>query len=165
MRPKARTTSLLGTTALVLFFSVITTRDAAELAFLTAYLFLFMVSLEIANIWSANNRERRHLLNIEDYSVQRGLRPLGLGIGAVLALAAVLSFLFPPPVRAGTALELARVFRNQVLVVAPVEEFAFRWVFPRWFDLTGSRRSRAAAGVVSQLGFAAAHPIVWENWG
>lgn len=164
MRPKARTTSLLGTTALILFFATITTRDAAELAFLTAYLFLFVVTIVIAEIWSKNNPGQRHLLNIEDFSVQRGLRTLGTGIGATLGLFALLFLLVPPRWTAEDPWTVARVLRDQVLIVAIVEEFAFRWVFPRWFDLTGTRRSVIAAGVVSQLAFAASHPVVWVAW-
>jgi len=163
-KPRARTTSLLGPLILLIVFRLLSSRESPEQAFLFAYTMLFLGSIAYAEIWSRNNPRQKHLLNIEDFTIQQGLRSLVFGIAATLALFLFVFLLVRPEFRGGTAGEKVGVFIDMVLIVATVEEFTFRWVLPRGMDLTGSERSQWAAVVFAQAAFAYAHPAVREAW-
>jgi len=143
---------------------LLTTRSAEELGFLIGYGFLYLATFQVAIVWSAENPRERHLLRVEGFTIQSRARGLLFGIALVLLLAFVLILIARPAPRAGDWQDKLRVGIDQVLIVAIVEEFLFRWVGPKAIDWAGTRRSKLVAVLAMQALFAFAHEPVRESW-
>lgn len=162
-RPRSRTTSLLVAPLFLMTTRIITAEDPLELRFVLGYFLLYVGMISAAQVWSANNPTRPNLLRVEGFALQR-IRGLLFGIGLVLAVFLVLWFFARPSPREIPWTLKAALFVDMVLIVATVEEFAFRWTGPKIADPSGTRRSVLAAMLLMQGVFAFLHEPVRTAW-
>ncbi len=174
-RRRSRTTSLLGPLLAYIVLRLLGAPAPETFAFLFAYFVLYDLGLHYANIWSENNPHEPHLLNVEGFDFRRGVKQIAFGVTLMMVIAFLVILIARPGLQPSTAAGKFQAFGDQVLVVAPVEEFLFRWILPTvWAGSSrhpnaavARRRNRAlavAAAVASQILFAVLHPIIRTNW-
>lgn len=146
---KSRTTSLLVPLSTFWFYilvSQLTLPLEATYAFLGMFTFVLLIGGSIIT--------GKRLLDIEGYQYRRAAAPILFGVGLagafMLLIMALLGNFTPAP---GDVGEKLRLFSEQVLLVAVVEELYFRWAVPNLLPY---------GPLVSPFFFAISHPVVRE---